>query len=326
MNTPSSFVAAENAWGRTKKLLFKPFDIGRWFVIGFSAWLAMLGKGGGNFPDVSNFVDKKNPGAGNEFQGLMTELQALLEKPWVIGLIVGVVTFSFLFGILFCWLRSRGDFMFVHHLYNPDSTIKDCWQRSKQHAQSLFQWRIIFFFIAAGLFLFEAYFIWKQLLSPWISSEFEWSSALAMPLFVHIAVFIVWVIAINVIIVFLKDFVVPIMYWQNCSAASAWTNVLALCNEHPFSAIGYLLCMILWGFIGGMAILLILLLTCCTAFIPLVLPYISAVFLLPYYLFFRAYPIYFLAQWRPDLVPAPAEEALQVVIDVHVAQTPPTIL
>lgn len=326
MNTPSSFLAAENAWGRTKKLLFKPFDIGRWFVIGFSAWLAMLGRGsgGGNFPNFGNSIDESKVEAGNAIQTLFAEFQALLEKPWVIGLIVGVITFSFLFGILFCWLRSRGDFMFVHHLYNPDSTIKDCWQRSKQHTQSLFQWRIIFFFIALGFIAFEGYFIWKQLLSPLISSEFEWSSSLAMPLFIHIVLFIVWAIAINVIIVFLKDFVVPIMYWQNCSASSAWTHVLALCNEHPFSAIGYLLCMILWGFIGGVAILLILLLTCCTAFIPLVLPYISAVFMLPYYLFFRAYPIYFLAQWRPDLVPAPAEEALNVVIDVHVAQTPQT--
>jgi hypothetical protein len=49
------------------------------------------------------------------------------------------------------------------------------------------------------------------------------------------------------------------------------------------------------------------------------------VFLLPYYLFFRADPIYFLAQWRPDLVPAPAEEAVNIVVDLNVVQTPPVI-
>lgn len=322
MNTPSSFVAAENAWGRTKKLLFKPFDIGRWFVIGFSAWLAMLGKGGGNFPDVSNFFNKKNPNVGNEFQNIGNEIMAFLEKPWVIVLIVAVVTFSFIFGILFCWLRSRGDFMFLHHLYQPNSSIKECWQRSKQHANSLFQWRIVFFIIALGFFAFEGYFIWKQIISPFISANSTWSSALNLPLFIHIAVFIMWAIAINVIILFLKDFVVPIMYWQQCSASSAWTTVLALCNQHPFSVIGYILCMILWSFVGGLIILAILLCTCCTALIPMILPYISAVALLPYYLFFRAYPIYFLSQWRPDLVPAPAEEAVNIVIDVNIAPPP----
>ena len=325
MNTPSSFIAAENAWSRTKKLLFKPFDIGRWFVIGFSAWLSILGQGGGNFSNVSNIFDQKKLKPGFEMQELVDQLQTLLDKPWVIGLIVGVVTFSFIFGILFCWLRSRGDFMFLHHLYQPNSSIKECWQRSKQHANSLFQWRIVFFVIAIGFLAFEGYFIWKQIISPFISANATWSPALNLPLFIHIAVFIVWAIAINVIILFLKDFVVPIMYWQESSASAAWTTVLALCNQHPFSVIGYILCMMLWSFVGGLIILMILLCTCCIAIIPMILPYISAVALLPYYLFFRAYPIYFLSQWRPDLVPAPAEEAVNIVVDVNVIQVPPVI-
>ena len=43
------------AWNRMKDLLFRPFDLGRWLAIGFTAWLATLtegggGGGGGNFP------------------------------------------------------------------------------------------------------------------------------------------------------------------------------------------------------------------------------------------------------------------------------------
>ena len=32
---------------RVKVMLFRPFDFGRWFIIGFCAWLAYLGNGGG---------------------------------------------------------------------------------------------------------------------------------------------------------------------------------------------------------------------------------------------------------------------------------------
>jgi hypothetical protein len=32
---------------KVKEILFKPFDLGRWFVIGFCAWLACLDQGGG---------------------------------------------------------------------------------------------------------------------------------------------------------------------------------------------------------------------------------------------------------------------------------------
>ena len=32
---------------RMKRVLFQPFDPGKWLVIGFCAWLAALGRGGG---------------------------------------------------------------------------------------------------------------------------------------------------------------------------------------------------------------------------------------------------------------------------------------
>ena len=42
------------AFELTKKILFQPFELKKWFVIGFAAWLANLGAGGGgnfNYPD-----------------------------------------------------------------------------------------------------------------------------------------------------------------------------------------------------------------------------------------------------------------------------------
>ena len=35
------------AMDRVKKVLFQPFDLARWFAIGFCAWLAYLGEGEG---------------------------------------------------------------------------------------------------------------------------------------------------------------------------------------------------------------------------------------------------------------------------------------
>jgi hypothetical protein len=34
---------------RVKLILFQPFDLAKWFVIGFCAWLAYLGQRGFNF-------------------------------------------------------------------------------------------------------------------------------------------------------------------------------------------------------------------------------------------------------------------------------------
>ena len=45
-----------------KRILFQPFDLKKWFVIGFAAWLANLGGGGGfNYPsDRGEQVKKVN--------------------------------------------------------------------------------------------------------------------------------------------------------------------------------------------------------------------------------------------------------------------------
>ena len=37
------------ALGKVNAILFRPFNIGKWFTIGFCAWLAYLGKGGAGF-------------------------------------------------------------------------------------------------------------------------------------------------------------------------------------------------------------------------------------------------------------------------------------
>ena len=37
------------AFEKVKTILFRPFDLGKWFIIGFCAWLARLGEGGFHF-------------------------------------------------------------------------------------------------------------------------------------------------------------------------------------------------------------------------------------------------------------------------------------
>ena len=44
---------------RVKTMLFKPFDLGKWFTIGFCAWLAALGEGGGSGMNFNNTFGNK---------------------------------------------------------------------------------------------------------------------------------------------------------------------------------------------------------------------------------------------------------------------------
>ena len=107
---------------RVKIMLFRPFDLSKWFTIGFCAWLAYLlqggGGGGGNYshpgqdgyPDFHNFL--------NEHLMLVIVLGSVLA-----GLIIAIV-------VTCLWLSSRGKFMFLHCV-------------AKNKAEIVLPWRII---------------------------------------------------------------------------------------------------------------------------------------------------------------------------------------
>jgi len=90
-----------------KQILFRPFELRKWFVIGFAAWLSNLGNGNYNFNTRGN--DWKDvPGV----QGVRDTISQIPH--WV--LIYGIIGFAALLIaliILFAWLRSRGRFIFV---------------------------------------------------------------------------------------------------------------------------------------------------------------------------------------------------------------------
>src|SRR5579863_6964992 len=99
---------------RVKLLLFRPFDIGKWFVIGFCAWLATLGEHGG-------FQFKYNRGSQPHFTG--EDLREWFERArdyvmnnlnWLLPLTIVLVVFAMTLGVVILWLRCRGSFMFLH--------------------------------------------------------------------------------------------------------------------------------------------------------------------------------------------------------------------
>ena len=48
-NNRIEFIApTKRAYEGMKCILFRPFDMGKWFILGFTAWLATLFEGGGS--------------------------------------------------------------------------------------------------------------------------------------------------------------------------------------------------------------------------------------------------------------------------------------
>jgi len=281
------------AWARMKGILFSPFDLGKWLVIGFSAWLARLagGGGGGGF--------RFNPARDRTVslhvrQALRGAWEHLRAHPhWLVLVVVGAAALLVV-GLLFVWISSRGKFIFLDNVVHDRARIAEPWRRFAQQGDSLFLWRLGFL-IACVIAL--AVMGTVAVLSAGGFSGFGFGSVRATTITVLAVLGVaVWGIACAYVSLFLDSFIVPVMYRDGVGAVEAWRRFAPWIERH----FGGLL---LYGFfvLGlvvtvGAGVLVVGLLTCCVGLFLVVLPYVGTVILLPLLVTYRFFSLEFLAQ------------------------------
>lgn len=280
-----------------KKALFQPFDISKWFRLGFAAWLASFtdcngGSGGGgsknSYNDINNVWD-------DIFTFPQTAWSWLMEHPvWFNLIIVGIVLL-FVIAAVIIWLSSRGKFMFLHNVANDQSEISAPWHEYRKEGNSLFLWEYFFGFFGFAvfvLFLIYCFVTGRNLYYADLPGvAIFWAVA------IMVLIFIGYIIVFGYISLFLKDFVVPIMYKHRVGVIKGWGIFLKLFSSHIFSFIGYGLFIFVLGIAVAIGVILFALMTCCIGLLLIAIPYIGAVILLPISYTFRAFSIEFLAQF-----------------------------
>jgi hypothetical protein len=291
--------------------LFRPFDLGRWFVIGFCAWLARLAEGGGGGgsrggvppggpgsipPNVSESVNHAREWLVNNLYWLIPV--SAIGVIIVIGLIVFIV-----------WLRSRGQFMFLYCVAQNKAEVKNPWHQFRRHGDSLFGFRVVLGIVA---FLIMAIFIGVGIaafLAAHARSQFTAGPIAAMALCGLLAM--IAAILASVVAKFTKDFVVPIMYLRTPSTVQGWRILLDVLSFNKGRFFLYILFQIVIVIAVGAIVVAASCLTCCCAGCILNIPYVGTVLYLPVLVFLRSYSMYYLAQYGPELNAfAPAPQAV----------------
>ncbi len=297
MNTPeiSVITPVGQAFERVKQVLFRPFDLGRWFVIGFCAWLALLGSGGFNF----------NFNLGSRNQGHV-DLQTALERArayvsanlvWIVPLAVVVIVCAFCLGVLFTWLRSRGTFMFLHCVATNRAEVVAPWHQFRRQGNSLFWFRLVLgliqFAVTVPLLVLSAVRAYRMAVDGyWPTSGIEVLVGLGLAL-------IALIIAFAIVHKLTVDFVVPIMFLRGGLCLAGWRELWPLLTDRLGSFVLYLLFQILLAIAIVIAVLITVVITCCLAACLLALPYLGTVALLPVLVFKRAYSLHYFAQFGP---------------------------
>ncbi len=294
------------AWARMVRILFSPFDIGKWFALGLSAWLATWdeGRGGGNFrvPNTSGGGPQQGSPDPDEVWQKITEFtRNIIEEmnPAIaIAVVVGVLIFIVL-GLVMLWLNSRGKLMFLDNVLKNRAEISEAWHDTQQPGNSLFRWNIgfgIVCFLALALLIA---LIVLTIVVPCMRANGFAPAALPAIILLTLA-WIIFAIVAGAIRRFRDDFVVPIMYSTNSMCTAAWGQFLGLMRPQLGAFVVYLLFRLLLSIGAAFGLLVVALITCCVGGCLFSLPYIGAVILLPVHVFFRAYSLEYLAQFGEE--------------------------
>lgn len=281
---------------RVKLMLFKPFNLSRWFTIGFCAWLAFLGQGGGGGGGSNFRFPTKHDQA--EFQHVKEFFIDNLS--WLIpAAIIGVILIIVLW-LVFTWLSSRGRFMFLHCVATNRAEVKVPWSKFQKHGNSLFLFRVVL-----GLIGFAAIGL-PCLLAVGLIALTVAGNGPGVTTVLGIVMIGLIIVAISIILFlvgkFTVDFVVPIMFLRTTSCTAGWRKFLTilLVNKARFAL--YILFQIVIAIVIGAIISMGFCIGCCLccASLLLLVPYIGTVLILPLLVFKRAYSLFYLCQFGDD--------------------------
>ena len=284
------FSPFSKAWTRMNQALFKPFDIAKWFVLGFTAFLADLADG-----PHSNGIFNYKEDRFRDIEELPNRAwEWFADNPgWFIFIIIGI-GLIFVIGILVTWFSSRGKFMFLDNVVHNRAQVVNPWKEYRTEGNSLFLWRFIFGIICFAVFAVVA-LIYIFSFRRFFMDDFAIINIIGLILPILILVLI-----ISYISLFLNNFVVPIMYKNRLNTMQAWGNFLIIFNQFPVQYIVYGIIMLFLYIFFIILVILTGVFTCCCGFLLVALPYIGSVATLPISYTFRAFSLEFLEQFGSD--------------------------
>jgi hypothetical protein len=290
--------AFRDAWNHQKKLLFLPFDMGKWCALGFSAWLASFLYGGSNinFPGGNGFEFPSRSSAKSSAAS-----QEFFEFAIGLGLPAWLMIFA-LFILIICLisffmiaLGCRGKFMFIHNVLHDRQEIKKPWKEFAPQANELTIWYFVLstipLLILFAYFSIALVFFWGDIVSQTARGFTAY-----LPWIIGVFVLVLVFIPFGIISFLFQELGAPIMAKHRCSVPKTLTHLWHLLRTSFWSCLAFTGIRILMAICFVFLSILVGCLTCCLG----LLPYISTVITLPYHVFQKAFTLNCLAQFGSD--------------------------
>jgi len=239
------------AFQHTRRQLFQPFRFGQW------ARLALVGllageMGGGNFNLPSNFNIPKDTNSSHQF--LSTPFPHI--DPAILGTVIAIAIIAgLIFMVVMTYISSVMRFILFDSVLTKQCHIRQGWSRRQDPGWKFFLWQIGFMLV---MLLAMSVFIGLPALYAythgWFSAPDRHVMGLILGGIAMFCVVVVFCIAVAVVHVFTKDFVVPQMALEGIDAIEGWRRLWPMVQAEKSGYVIYALMKIVLAIGAGIAI------------------------------------------------------------------------
>jgi hypothetical protein len=348
------------AFQHTRQQLFQPFRFWQWTKLAVVGLLAgELGSGGGFHGSGFNFPHQ--PGASRHLTG---PSWAGIDPALLVGLVAVLVIAGLVFGIILMYISSVMRFVLFDSVLVKECHIRQGWSRRQGPGWRYFLWKLAYLLVTlAILVVLVGIPLAFAFAAGWLKEPKEHVLPLVLGGIVLFLVLLILFVALAVIFVLTKDFVVPQMALEEIGVIEGWRRLWPMIKAEQGGFAGYIgmkivmaigagivvgiATLILGLFIAiptvGLSILAILtgksagltwnaytitLAVVVGIILLAVFLYMIALISVPIIVFFPAYSIYFFAARYPALsgalYPAPAP-AVELMASPSAPEQPPPL-
>jgi hypothetical protein len=216
----SAIDTIELAFQHTKRQLLQPFRFGQWTRLAFVGLLAgELGSGGSfNFPSNFNSAQRGS-------QHPLGQLPKI-DPALLFGLIATIVVTGLILMVVMMYISSVMRFILFDGVLKKECHIRQGWASRQGNGWEYFLWQIGLMFVTfAGVLLLLGVPLLFAYSAGWLTHARDHVLALVLSGIVVISLFLVFFVAVAVVHVLTKDFVVPQMALEGIGAIEAWRRL-----------------------------------------------------------------------------------------------------
>jgi hypothetical protein len=255
----------------TTTVLFRPFNIKKWFILTFIALLAGAVIGGSNFrinlpveetsqdqpvkkdTKIKCGQDPARLSGPESFSDIKKEFNIFLTQissPPIIFFVIAGIALIIIILVISTWLYSRFSFIFLQAVATNDASVKIPFRQNREIGNSLFSFNVIFsLFNTAILILFIFYSV-KSLIYVIETSTSKNVDAMAIVMKVlslaipYILLLLLFILLAGTVRFIINNFVVPVMFKEKKSILKALPVALGIINSNKENVFVYLLILI----------------------------------------------------------------------------------